>query len=82
MLRAIARSDNGKRIGMQAILGRSYLKYKAFKGKLELQFEGKFDIKKITEEPKRRTFGYLDGLAIYRIANGKYFVSLNAGHVF
>jgi hypothetical protein len=79
-LNAIARSDNGKAVGMQVTLGDSYLSYKAFKGKLALKLGGKFDARKITLEQYRKRSGPMDGAALYRILNGAEFVSSNPQH--
>jgi hypothetical protein len=81
-LNAIVRSDNGKLVGMQATLGRSYLKYKAFKGRLELGFEEIFDVGKIAAESRRRRYEYLDGASVYRVLNGSKFMAENTGYTF
>jgi hypothetical protein len=81
-LKAIVRSDNGKLVGMQARLGRSYLKYKAFKGRLELGFEEIFDVDKIAAEGSRRRYVFLDDAIVYRVLNGAQFMAKNTGRVF
>ena len=77
---AIARSDNGRAVGMRVTLGDSYLKYKAFNGKLRLQLEGKFDAGQILVEQYRKRSTPMDDAALYRVLNGGQFVSSNAQH--
>lgn len=81
-LAAVVRSDNGKLIGMQATLGRSYLKYKAFEGQLNLKLEGKFDAAKLPGKRARFFSTQMDTAAVYRVENAEDFLAKNKGRLF
>ena len=66
---------------MRVTLGDSYLKYKAFNGKLRLKLEGKFDVGQILVEQYRKRSMPMDGAALDRVLNGPRFVSSNAQHL-
>lgn len=78
-LKAIARSDNGKKIGMEATIGKSFLQYRAFKGKLELTPSGKFEVDNLPAQLAPFYLKQMGKADIYRIDNADDFISSNSG---
>lgn len=78
-LKAVPRSDNGKTVGMEVMIGRSFLKYRAFKGRLELSPTGKFDAHKMPAELAPAFKKSMDKADIYRVENATEFTSANSG---
>jgi hypothetical protein len=81
-LAAVVRSDNGKLVGMQATLGRSYLKYKAFEGQLNLKLAGKFDAAKLPGGRARFFARQMNAAAVYSVENAEEFLTKNKGRLF
>ena len=81
-LKAIPRSDNGKLVGMEVELGKSYLRYHAFKGQLALHYVGRFDAARLpAAKQKRYSRGMADG-AVYQVENASQFLAQNKERVF
>ncbi|QND54570.1 hypothetical protein HB779_21955 (plasmid) [Phyllobacterium sp. 628] len=79
-LKAIPRSDNGKTVGMEVTIGPSFLKYRAFKGRLELSRVGKFDAHKLPAKLAPSFTKAMDKADIYRVENATEFTSANPGN--
>ncbi|GEM_PF-6769600 len=62
---------------MKASLGRSYLKYPSFKGKLELSPYDKFDSHKLPPALSKHFATQMDGAEIYRVGNAGEFIEKN-----
>lgn len=81
-LKAIVRSDNGKIVGMAATLGNSFLGYRAFAGRLDLRYAGRFEASLLPAAAAKRYLVQMDGAAVYHVENADQFLSRNTGRLF
>lgn len=81
-LAAIPRSDNGKLVGMAASFGNSFLRYKAFRGQMNLKYVGKFDENKLPSSKRTRYSFGMAGAAIYQVKDADQFLTKNSRRLF